>query len=165
MKNPESVILEVVSTPWNVSQSQKKHYLNGRIKTSDIKSEEDNGSGEWSYTIMINTTAARILWTLTMEIDDNLLHSYLHILTGSWEKPTKLYMKGWINPHCPANSPGIRLSLLYLDLSFYFKKLFTFRHVQSRLWMIGTSRSLYYIVSYHLVVYLHSLYKHWTQTA
>ena len=89
MKNPESVILEVVSTPWNVSQSQKKHYLNGRIKTSDIKSEEDNGSGEWSYTIMINTTAARILWTLTMEIDDNLLHSYLHILTGAEEREAR----------------------------------------------------------------------------
>ena len=35
---------------------------------------------------MINTTAARILWTLTMEIDDNLLHSYLHILTGAEER-------------------------------------------------------------------------------
>ena len=68
------------------------------------------------------------------------------------EKPTKLYMKGRINPHCPDNSPGIRLSFLYLDLSFYFKKLFTFRHVQSRLWMIGTSRGLYCIVSYHLVI-------------
>lgn len=51
-----------------------------------MKSEEDNGYGEWSYTIMINTTAARILWTLTMEIDDNLLHSYLHILTGAEER-------------------------------------------------------------------------------
>ena len=93
-----------------------------------MKSEEDNGYGEWSYTIMINTTAARILWTLTMEIDDNLLHSYLHILTGAEEREAnKIVYERSDQSSLSRELPWYQTILPLLGSQFLFQKTFYFQ--------------------------------------